>query len=98
MPEGMRGIAALAGLAWAAGCAPSGAGPTARIDDTVVQLDGVWRFHEGGGVELAAAEVDDSTWREVRVPGTIPAPGWWRRRVDIPRGGRFGPSVRELIT
>ena len=59
---------------------------------TVAAVPGAWRFKEGDDPSWKDPGMDDSSWREVKLPGkwsemnlkTENAYGWYRRRIEVP--------------
>jgi len=70
----------------------------------VTAVPGTWRFKAGDDVAWKDSMLDDSSWREVKLPGTWSemnikaenAYGWYRRRIEVPAALR-GKDVLLLI-
>jgi signal transduction histidine kinase len=74
----------------------------ARLQSQVLRLDGNWKLQEGDDTRWAEPALDDSAWKEIRLPGGYSTQGyqasraWARRRFDLPPALQGQPLLFTL--
>lgn len=78
--------------------------PALTVGESVVRLNGPWRFRTGDDTRYAARDFDDDTWETTPVPGTweqaghpdYDGPAWYRTRFTLPASSnlRQPPATR----